>query len=566
MTIPYHRIASRLINQPLAVTPGCARAVMEAVAPRMGANFLFPATVEARPRPVAPRAYLAGGNTQFEDRLYSVNEDGVAVLSITGELVARSSGPDADSGLMSFASIQGAVRAAVTDHSVKALVLDIQSEGGEVSGMLETAEDVAKLAAVKPVYAIANDMCCSAAYALCCTASKIFVTQFGVIGSIGALVMHADMSGKYAKEGVNITIISSAARKAETADIAPLTDEAARDLQHRVDVVGERFVEAVAKARGLSSASVFGLQGTILQGDDAVAAGLADAVGTIDAVVMAAASAASGNTARSGISANSRSKTMGQKGLRSQRYNKRDGSREMQRQDCIDREMDRDDLDYDNLGPSFDKCDREDQRRQDEYDHQDWRNSGTPGSRRKAMEDDEMTKAQDGRLDDASDEDDQVTAEGVDEDEVTGVNVDDEIKGADCTTDEDCAKKYGATEDVKYDSNGDPIPVNRDKKKPKPQGGAYAERARIRSILGNPHARGRTELAEHLAYNTSMHPANAILTLKKAPKGGAGQVNIKGAGLGGSSHKPTAPANDRDKGAGIVARMNKYRGTAKTSA
>jgi signal peptide peptidase SppA len=560
MTIPYHRIASRLINQPLAVTPGCARAVMEAVAPRMGANFLFPATVEARPRPVAPRAYLAGGNTQFEDRLYSVNEDGVAVLSITGELVARSSGPDADSGLMSFASIQGAVRAAVTDHSVKALVLDIQSEGGEVSGMLETAEDVAKLAAVKPVYAIANDMCCSAAYALCCTASKIFVTQFGVIGSIGALVMHADMSGKYAKEGVNITIISSAARKAETADIAPLTDEAARDLQHRVDVVGERFVEAVAKARGLSSASVFGLQGTILQGDDAVAAGLADAVGTIDAVVMAAATASGAKTKTTGITASARSKNM----TRSTKKNRSKPRAYTQKewQDCQDEFLysgDRqEDVDRECQSDLEDQDRRREEQRQkrlkDEEDHQDWRNSGTPG----AKDDDEKVTAE-------TVENEEVKA-GADEYDKVSASEDDEIIGADCTTDEDCAKKYGATEDVKYDSNGDPIPVNRDKKKPKPQGGAYAERARIRSILGNPHARGRTELAEHLAYNTSMHPANAILTLKKAPKGAAGQVNIKGAGLGGSSHKPTAPANDRDKGAGIVARMNKYRGTAKTSA
>ena len=102
-------------------------------------------------------------------------------------------------------------------------------------------------AATKPVIAIANGMSASAGYALASGATKIIAAPSGMAGSIGAVMLHLDLSRALDKEGVTPTLIIEGARKADGNPVEPLSDAALRTLQGEVHRYYELFLETVAR-------------------------------------------------------------------------------------------------------------------------------------------------------------------------------------------------------------------------------------------------------------------------------------------------------------------------------
>jgi len=139
----------------------------------------------------------------------------------------------------------------------------------------------------KPVWAVANDMAFSAAYALASAAQKVFVSRTGGVGSIGVIAMHVDQSVKDAQDGLHYTAVYAGSRKNDLSPHGPMTTEAQRFLQGQVDRVYGLFVDTVARHRGLSSQAVRDTEAGLYFGKDAVRAGLADAVGTLDDALLA---------------------------------------------------------------------------------------------------------------------------------------------------------------------------------------------------------------------------------------------------------------------------------------
>ena len=174
---------------------------------------------------------------------------------------------------------------AVADPNVAAILLDIDSAGGESGGVFDLADRVAAAAKRKPVWALANDMAFSAAYAIGSAASRFIVTRTGGVGSIGVIAMHADQSVKDAKDGVRYTTVFAGARKNDLNPHEPISDEAHAFLKNEVERVYGLFVETVSRNRGVSADAVRATEASIFYGADAVAAGLADAVGTFDDVL-----------------------------------------------------------------------------------------------------------------------------------------------------------------------------------------------------------------------------------------------------------------------------------------
>ena len=86
-------------------------------------------------------------------------------------------------------------RRAVDDAGVRAILLDIDSPGGETTGCFELADYIYSIRGIKPVYAAANDIALSAAYAIASAASRVFVTRTGAVGSVGVYALHVDQSG-----------------------------------------------------------------------------------------------------------------------------------------------------------------------------------------------------------------------------------------------------------------------------------------------------------------------------------------------------------------------------------
>ena len=263
-------LAARLFGTPLLIHQPKLEVILSVLSPRLG----------------LPDRAGQGGYVPM-DRSSSASPAGIAVIPIHGTLVRRTSGLEADSGLTSYQGVQQMLEMARDDASVDAILLDIDSPGGESSGVFDLADKIQSAALQKPVWAVANDMAFSAAYALASAAQKVFVSRTGGVGSIGVIAMHVDQSLRDAQDGLHYTAVYAGNRKNDLSPHGPMTSEAQRFLQGEVDRVYGLFVDAVARHRGLSSHTVRDTEAGLFFGKDAVRAGLADAVGTLDDALVA---------------------------------------------------------------------------------------------------------------------------------------------------------------------------------------------------------------------------------------------------------------------------------------
>jgi|HubBroStandDraft_4_1064222.scaffolds.fasta_scaffold93341_1 signal peptide peptidase SppA len=180
----------------------------------------------------------------------------------------------------SYESIGDSVEKAVADASVKLIVMDVDSPGGEVTGLPEAASVIAQAAKVKPVSALVSGQSASAAFWLTSQANDITLTPSGEVGSVGVRMMHMDMSKNLEDQGIKVTELFSGDFKNEWSPFSPLTDGAKADMQSRLEDVHSDFVNAVAKGRGIRATSDiqrsrFG-EGRMLSAQDALRGGLVD--------------------------------------------------------------------------------------------------------------------------------------------------------------------------------------------------------------------------------------------------------------------------------------------------
>ena len=264
MTVLPH-LAARLFGVPLAIHRPKLDIILSVLGARIGLADL------AAPVGYTPAARAPGPPSGK-----------VAVIPIHGTLVRRTSGLEAESGLASYTGIAAQLDAALTSPEVAAILLDIDSPGGESGGVFDLADRIRAASQVKPVWAVANDMAFSAAYALASAATRVFVARTGGVGSIGVIAMHIDQSVKDAKDGVRYTAVFAGERKNDLNPHEPLSDAAHAVLKAEVDRVYELFVETVARHRGLDADAVRATEAGLFFGPDAVATGLADAVGSLD--------------------------------------------------------------------------------------------------------------------------------------------------------------------------------------------------------------------------------------------------------------------------------------------
>ena len=127
----------------------------------------------------------------------------------------------------------------------------LDSPGGSVYGVSELADEIMNARAQKPVIAIANSLAASAAYWIGCSASELYVTPGGEVGSIGVWQAHFDYSQALAAEGVTPTLISAGKYKVEGNPYAPLGEDALGFMQSRVDDYYAVFTKSVARGRGV---------------------------------------------------------------------------------------------------------------------------------------------------------------------------------------------------------------------------------------------------------------------------------------------------------------------------
>ncbi len=211
----------------------------------------------------------------------------VALLALAGPLSPRGVrfwGREVAPGMDRF---RAALNMAASDPNVAAIVIDVDSPGGTVTGTPETAAAVAAAAKVKPVIAVTETMAASAAYYIASQASEIVVAPSAEVGSIGVLAVHMDMSKMLEDFGVKATIIRSRPGKADANPYEPLTDEALAAIQASVNEADADFLKAVASGRKTTVANVretFG-QGRMVSAKEAVRLGMADRIATLPEVL-----------------------------------------------------------------------------------------------------------------------------------------------------------------------------------------------------------------------------------------------------------------------------------------
>jgi len=262
--LPY--LASRVFNTPLMIDQKKLAAILAVLAPRLG---LEPPAVDA--------ALLAEQRSRGP---YAVTEAGIAVIDVSGSLVNRAAGMDAQSGLTSYEQLGNEILDAATDPQVRGILLRLDSYGGEVNGAWDVAGLIEEGAQMKPVWASVDDWALSAGYLLASAADSIWITRTGGVGSVGIIAMHLDQSGFDAANGLRYTTIFAGSRKNDFNPHEPLSTEARDVLTAEVNRLYGMFVDAVARRRGLSAEAVRSTEAGTFYGEEGIAQGFADRLGT----------------------------------------------------------------------------------------------------------------------------------------------------------------------------------------------------------------------------------------------------------------------------------------------
>ena len=278
--LPY--LAQRVFNTPLALHPSKAEMVMAAVGERFGVTKVFSSI-----RPMAMEDDDFNGGGESEAWTLPVTEQGIALIPVQGMLVGKLGCLHPWCGMTGYDGIRANFVQAFNDPDVKAIILDIDSPGGEVGGCFDLADMIFAARGKKPIWAVLNENAFSSAYALASAADRICVPRTGGTGSIGVIALIADMSQALKDSGVTVNIIQFGARKADGYPEIPLAPEARKRFQADVNAIGQLFVNTVARNRRVKSSAVAAQQAVTFMGQAGVRAGLADYVCAPDAAYRA---------------------------------------------------------------------------------------------------------------------------------------------------------------------------------------------------------------------------------------------------------------------------------------
>lgn len=163
----------------------------------------------------------------------------------------------------------------------KRIILCLDSPGGVVSGLNECVAELQRLRKANPeikVTCFVNEMACSAAYALACSCDEIVCPPSAILGSIGVISTMISAAARDKKDGFDVRLLTSGARKADGHLHAPIDETAVKVEMGRVEKLALAFFRLAGKARGISVNKIRSLQAGIFLGKDAIREGLADRV------------------------------------------------------------------------------------------------------------------------------------------------------------------------------------------------------------------------------------------------------------------------------------------------
>ena len=202
-----------------------------------------------------------------------------AVVEIKGEIA---SGSEASAEL-----IVAALRGAFEDVGAQAVVLLINSPGGSPvqAGIINDEIKRLKTKHKKPVYAVVEETCASAAYYIAVATDQIYVDKASIVGSIGVLMDGFGFTGLMDKLGVERRLMTAGENKGFLDPFSPQTERQRAFAQTMLDQIHQQFIDVVKAGRGKrlkETPEIF--SGLFWSGQQAIEFGLADQLGNLDFV------------------------------------------------------------------------------------------------------------------------------------------------------------------------------------------------------------------------------------------------------------------------------------------
>ena len=209
----------------------------------------------------------------------SPSQPHTAVVAIKGEI--------ADGADASAEWVVTALRAAFEDEGSQAIVLQINSPGGSPvqAGIINDEIRRLKEKHKKPVYAVVEESCASAAYYIAVAADEIYVDKASIVGSIGVLMDGFGFTGLMDKLGVERRLMTAGVNKGFLDPFSPQTKPQRAHAQTLLDQIHQQFIQVVREGRGKRLKETPELfSGLFWSGEQAVELGLADGLGNLDYV------------------------------------------------------------------------------------------------------------------------------------------------------------------------------------------------------------------------------------------------------------------------------------------
>lgn len=269
-------LKDRLFNSMLMIEPSYAQVLFGALADKLNIQSLINGDAKLSQGDLKEGAF-SFNTDRSESKPYKVI-NGRAFVSVSGSLVAKSSSLRPYSGMTGYNGIKTNLDMALADTDVKEIIFDMDSSGGEVTGVFELSDYIFNKRGVKNMTAMVGSLACSACYILAAATDKIVLSETASVGSIGVITAHANMEKKMEKDGVEVTLIHAGDHKKDGNPYEGLSADVQGRIQDRLDSIYTMFTTRVAKYRGISVDAVIKTQALTYLGSSAIDVGLADAV------------------------------------------------------------------------------------------------------------------------------------------------------------------------------------------------------------------------------------------------------------------------------------------------
>lgn len=202
-----------------------------------------------------------------------------AMVEIKGEI--------ADGAVASAEWVVSALRSAFEDEGAQGVVLLINSPGGSPVQAGIINDEIRRLKAKhnKPIYAVVEESCASAAYYIAVATDAIYVDKASIVGSIGVLMDGFGFTGLMDKVGIERRLMTAGENKGFLDPFSPQSKAQRAHAQKLLDQIHQQFIQVVREGRGQRLKETPELfSGLFWSGDQAVSLGLADGLGNLDFV------------------------------------------------------------------------------------------------------------------------------------------------------------------------------------------------------------------------------------------------------------------------------------------